>query len=245
MGRIMPQTADRTRRDPRYVEGVTTLPELLDRLLTTDAGRPLVTFYDDATGERTELSVTTFANWVSKTANLYAEELMLDPGDAVRIDLPPHWLGPVFLAAAWTCGLRVGASDDGARAVVVGPDRLDQLDALDQQGVDVLACSLTPFAGRFAHPLPPGVLDHGLLWPGQSDVFVPVTPAVLDVPERDDRRVITDLDPLGKEGRSLFLGLLAGTGSLVLVAHPDERQWPAHVEGERATASVRTGQPTS
>lgn len=221
---------------------MTTLPELLDRRLAKDPGQPLVTFYDDATAERTELSVTTFANWVNKTANLFADELMLEPGDPVRIALPPHWLAPVFLAAAWACGLRVVEEDEAAAVVVVGPDRLD---AAGEGGGEVLACSLTPFATRFAGPLPAGVLDHGLLWPGQSDVFLPVAPTRLDVPEPDDRRVITDLDPVDHEGRLLLLALLAGTGSLVLVAHPQERQWPAHVEGERATASVRAGQPTS
>ena len=84
---------------------VTTFPDLLARRLAADPGQPLVTFYDDETGERTELSVKTFANWVSKTANLYADELMLDPGDTLRLDLPPHWLGPVFLGAAWSCGV--------------------------------------------------------------------------------------------------------------------------------------------
>jgi uncharacterized protein (TIGR03089 family) len=215
---------------------MTTLPDLLARRLTADPGQPLLTFYDDATGERTELSVKTFANWVSKTANLYVDELMLDAGDAVRIDLPPHWLGPVFLAAAWACGLELSADADVA---VVGPA------GLDRPARTTLACSLTPFATRFADPLPPGVLDHGVLWPGQSDVFSPLAPTELGAPEADDRRVISDLDPLAEQGRELFLGLLAGAGSLVLVAHPDERQWPAHSESERATASVRTGQPTS
>ena len=215
---------------------MTTFPDLLARRLAADPGQPLVTFYDDATGERTELSVKTYANWVSKTANLYADELMLDPGDAVRIDLPPHWLGPVFLGAAWSCGLEAGEDAD---VVVVGPD------GLDRPARTTLACALTPFATRFRDPLPPGVLDHGALWPGQSDVFSPVAPTDLDVPEPDDRRVITDLDPVSEPGRRLFLALVAGTGSLVLVAHPDERQWPAHSESERATASVRTGQPTS
>jgi uncharacterized protein (TIGR03089 family) len=215
---------------------MTTFPELLARRLAADPGQPLVTFYDDATGERTELSVKTYANWVSKTANLYADELMLDPGDAIRIDLPPHWLGPVFLGAAWSCGLETGQEADAA---VVGPD------GLDRPARTTMACALTPFATRFRDPLPAGVLDHGTLWPGQSDVFSPVAPTDLDVPEPDDRRVITDLDPLTEPGRMLFLGLVAGTGSLVLVAHPDERQWPVHSESERATASVRTGQPTS
>ena len=34
-----------------------------------------MTHYDDATGERVELSATTLENWVSKTANLLQDEL--------------------------------------------------------------------------------------------------------------------------------------------------------------------------
>jgi uncharacterized protein (TIGR03089 family) len=228
MGGIMPHRA------PTVVP-VTTFPALLDRRLAADPGQPLVTFYDDATGERTELSVKTFANWVSKTANLYVEELMLDPGDTIRIDLPPHWLGPVFLGAAWSCGIEPA---DEADVAVVGPEGLDAPARVR------LACSLHPFATRFAEPLPAGVLDHGVLWPGQSDVFAPVDATDLDVPQADDRRLLTDVDPLSEHGRRLFLALLAGRGSLVLVAHPDEGRWPAHSESERATGSVRAGHPT-
>ena len=53
---------------------------LLDAALRRDPARPLITFYDDATDERTELSVTTFANWVAKTANLARDDLGLEPG---------------------------------------------------------------------------------------------------------------------------------------------------------------------
>ena len=219
---------------------VTTFPTLLDRRLAADPGQPLVTFYDDATGERTELSVKTYANWVSKTANLYVDELMLDPGEALRIDLPTHWLGPVFLGAAWTCGLALAGREPlGAAVSVVGPEGVEGATGT------TLACSLLPFATRFRDPLPAGVIDHGALWPGQSDVFSPVDAADLEVPPSDDRRVITDVNPLTTEGRALFLGLLAGRGSLVLVAHPDDAQWPAHSQSERATGSVRTGQPIS
>ena len=215
---------------------VTTFPDLLARRLAADPGQPLVTFYDDATGERTELSVKTFANWVSKTANLYADELMLDPGDTISIALPTHWLGPVFLGAAWAVGIEVA---DDADVAVVGPDGLHGPARVR------LACSLTPFATRFPEPLPAGVLDHGVLWPGQSDVFSPLEPILLELPAGDDRRVITDVHPLSAQGRQLLLGLLAGTGSLVLVANPDDAQWPAHSQSERATDSLRTGQPTS
>ena len=215
---------------------VTTFPALLDRRLAADPGQPVLTYYDDATGERTELSVKTFANWVSKTANLYADELLLGPGDAIRLDLPPHWLGPVFLGAAWASGLDLATDADVA---VVGPD------GVDCGAATVLACALHPFAIPFTTPLPAGVLDHGVLWPGQSDAFAPYAATDLDVPPADDRRVITDVDPLAPEGRQLLLALLAGRGSMVLVAHPDEGQWPARSQSERATASLRRGQPIS
>ncbi len=48
--------------------------------VATDPNRPLLTWYDDATGERTELSGATLANWVAKTANLLVDELALGPG---------------------------------------------------------------------------------------------------------------------------------------------------------------------
>ena len=60
----------------------------------------------------------------------------------LRLDLPTHWLGPVFLAAAWTVGLAI-TDDDDPDAVVCGPDTLaawaDRADDLP-----VFACSLRP-----------------------------------------------------------------------------------------------------
>ena len=77
-------------------------------------GRPLLTWYDDGTGERVELSVTTYANWVAKAASLLVDEHDLERGDVLLVDLPNHWLGPVFLGAAWTAGLAVAfPSSDG------------------------------------------------------------------------------------------------------------------------------------
>jgi len=216
---------------------VTTLPPLLERRLRTDPGQPFVTYYDDRTGERTELSVKTWANWVSKTANLFADELMLDPGDDVRIDLPPHWLGTVFLGGLLSCGLSL---DDTAPVAVVGPDGLTGTLA-----TTTMACALHPFATRFTEPLPPGVLDHGVLWAGQSDVFSPSQPTELGEVVPDDRRVLTDVNPLSEPGRRLLVGLLAGTGSLVLVRALAESEWPARSQNERATAVLRTDQPIS
>lgn len=235
-----------------------TFPDLLAARLSRDPGQPLVTAYDEESGERTELSVTTYANWVAKTANLLTDELGLDEGDTVLLDLPPHWLVPVFLGAAWTAGLAVttdaGISHD---LVVCGPDAFET----HAGSGDVLACSLLPFAVRFRDPLPAGVRDYGLEWPGQPDVLLattrpsPDTTAwragaeqhshadLLELSARsgvdDGVRLITDAHPAGDRGVPAWLAPLVAGGSLVLVQRPRDAEWPARHEGERATAVLR------
>ncbi len=130
----------------------------------------------------------------------------------------------------------------------------------------MLACSLRPFAVRFPEPLPAGVLDYGLAWPGQSDVFGavvppgPGTPAWV-APERSQAdlleaaaatghpsgvRLLTDLHPAADSGVPAFLAPLVHGGSVVLVAHADEETWPARRDDERATVELRAAdQPPS
>src|SRR3954470_12716319 len=116
-----------------------TFPDLLAARLQGDPGQPLITAYDDATGERTELSVTTYANWVSKTANLFTDELEPDAGSTVLLDLPAHWLVPVFLGAAWSAALAVTTDPAVAHDLVVcGPESLSSYDGEDP----VVACAL-------------------------------------------------------------------------------------------------------
>jgi uncharacterized protein (TIGR03089 family) len=231
-----------------------TFPDLLRGLLADDPGRPLVTAYDDATGERTELSVTTYANWVAKTTNLFLDEYLLDPGDVVRLALPPHWLVPVFLGAAWSAGLVVTTEpDDEAALLVSGPE------PLAVEGPQ-LACALRPFAVRFPQPLPDGVDDYGLLWPGQPDVVgaPPVDPAApawrgggrsdgqagllarAAAVELSGPRLLTDVHPAEDGGATSWLAALVRGGSLVLVSNPEEERWPAHQHDERATAVLRS-----
>ena len=119
-----------------------------------------MTFYDHATDERVELSVTTYANWVAKASGLLTDVADLERGMSLRIDLPPHWLSPVFLGAAWTVGLRGHHLRRPGRRRVrtrragrVGTPRADRC--------PVLACSLRPLGVRFAEALPAGVLDVG------------------------------------------------------------------------------------
>ena len=169
---------------------MTTFSEVLTRQLRSDAGRPFITFYDDATGERVELSVTTYANWVAKVSSLLVEEHDLGRGQTLCLDLPAHWLGPVFLGAAWTVGLVV---DDGnPDAVVCGPDGLGRW-APHAGEIPVLACSLLPLGVRFADELPPGVHDVGVdVW-SQPDAFAAYD-GVVPATEEDHAREYLSLD---------------------------------------------------
>ena len=143
-----------------------------------DPARPLVTFYDDATGERVELSVTTYANWVAKTAGLAQDELDVERGGLVLVDLPTHWLGAVWLGAAWSLGLEV--TDDPTLAgeadlVVCGPDGVATY-AEHAARVPVVALSLRPLGGRFTEALPTGVTDYGAVVLAQPDAFTAYDP---------------------------------------------------------------------
>jgi uncharacterized protein (TIGR03089 family) len=232
---------------------VVTFAAVLAEQLRRDPGRPLVTFYDDATGERVELSVTTYSNWVAKTASLAQDELDLTRGDTVRIDLPTHWLAPVWLGAAWSLGLAV--TSDDASLVVCGPDGLDQYAGGSAQ---VVAISLRPLGGRFVDPLPRGVVDYGAVVFGQPDAFLPY-----DAPQPDDlawdsttqsdllaaavdaelvldgHRLLTDVNPCTHFGSATLLGPLQGGGGTVWVANPDEASWDRKRESERATSVLR------
>ena len=154
--------------------------DLLSSALAADPARPLVTFYDDATGERVELSVATFANWVAKTANLLQGDLAAGPGDRVALLLPAHWQTAVWLLACASVGAVADVDGDPAAAdiVVSGPDTLDAARACRGERV---ALALRPLGGRFPQP-PSGFADYAVEVPGQGDRFAPFAPVDPDEP---------------------------------------------------------------
>lgn len=148
--------------------------DLLSSALAADPARPLVTFYDDATGERVELSVATFANWVAKTANYLQGDLAAEPGDRLALLLPAHWQTAVWLLACSAVGVVAEVDGDPAAAdvVVAGPDRLDAARACSGERV---ALALRPLGGRFPQP-PEGFADYAVEAPSQGDRFAPYAP---------------------------------------------------------------------
>ncbi|WP_326689968.1 TIGR03089 family protein [Streptomyces sp. NBC_01795] len=154
--------------------------DLLRTALADDPSRPLVTFYDDATGERVELSVATFANWVAKTANLLQDDLGAEPGDRLALLLPAHWQTAVWLLACSSAGVLVDLSGDaaGTDLVVSGPDTLQTARACTGERV---ALALRPLGGRFPQP-PEGFADYAVEVPGQGDRFTPYVPVDPEAP---------------------------------------------------------------
>jgi uncharacterized protein (TIGR03089 family) len=243
--------------------------DVLSASLRADPARPLVTFYDDGTGERVELSVTTYANWVAKTAGLVQDELDVERGDLVLVDLPTHWLGAVWLGAAWSGGQAVTtdpAMADEADLVVCGPQGVDGY-AARAGSVPVVALSLRPLGAAFADPLPTGVVDYGAVVLAQPDAFAPLDPpgpedeawctpdgartqselvaeTAADPLLDEGGRLLTDVNPCSAEGLGTLLSPLLRGGGTVWVANPDESRWQQRCDEERATAQLRAARPS-
>jgi uncharacterized protein (TIGR03089 family) len=155
----------------------TTPAALLAARLRRDAATPLVTSYDDATGERVELSAATLANWVAKTANLLQDEFDVTTGSTVAVALPVHWQTAAVLLGVWACGATVldtAAEDDGrlddADVVLAAQDRLAPLE--EQDLPELLGLSLHPLGMGMAGYSGPA-RDFALEVRAHGDEFVP------------------------------------------------------------------------
>ncbi|MFJ1708921.1 TIGR03089 family protein [Kitasatospora sp. NPDC088346] len=176
-----------------------------------DSSRPLVTFYDDSTGERVELSARTFDNWVAKTANLLQDELNAGPEDRAALLLPAHWQTAVWLLACWSVGVTVipGGEPADADLVVSGPDGLTAAEACTGERV---ALALRPLGGRFPQR-PDGFLDYAAEVPGQGDRFAPYSPVDPQAPALETS---TDGLPLKLTGEQTVELARAGAARLGL-----------------------------
>lgn len=228
----------------------TNLTEALLQGITGDRMGPRITYYDDATGERIELSTVTLANWAAKTANLLRDELGAGPGSRVAVLLPAHWQTAAVLLGAWWIGAEVvldSAADAGADIALCTVDRLAEADAIAEGG-EVAVLSLDPF-GKPAEGLPIGVTDYATAVRVHGDQIVPERfpgPA-LDGHSGDDtlataRRRAASMG-LTATDRVMFaspwsaddlLAVLAAGASLVQVTNPD----PALLERRRVSEKV-------
>jgi hypothetical protein len=92
----------------------------------------LLTYYDDATGERTALTAAELGGWAAATSALLVEGCGLGPGSRAVIRLPPHWQTAAVLLGAWAAGVEVshqswataGLGPSGLGASGLGPSGL-------------------------------------------------------------------------------------------------------------------------
>lgn len=183
--------------------------------MASDPAGPRLTFYDDATGERVELSTLTLANWVAKTINLLTLECGVGPGSRVALHLPRHWTMAVWSLAADAVGAQVsvaprsGQLEGPADVAVIGPDDVDE----PPDAEEVFAVSLAPLAAPFARTLPTLVRDYTLDVRAMPDnVGGPVGPAGALGALADSRAAALGMGPAD---RVAALGDLPDLASLV------------------------------
>jgi uncharacterized protein (TIGR03089 family) len=134
-------------------------------LLAAEPSRPVVTYYDEASGERSELSAKSLANWVAKTHHLLGDELGLGPGDTALIALPAHWISLPVLLGCLTAGLALTASGP-ADVAFVTPSTLPGVDASD-----VYAVAPDAAAVGFRDAAPAPALDYVTAVRPQADAW--------------------------------------------------------------------------
>ncbi len=243
---------------------VTSTSEHLRQALTSDPAGPRLTYYDDRTGERVELSTTTLANWVAKTINLLILECGVGPGATISLHLPRHWTTAVWVLAADAVGAEVhlgavvqrtvgagsgvGASHGRVDVAVIGPELVGQPPDADE----VFAVSLAPLAAPFKTSLPPLVRDFTVdvrLMPDQ--VAGPVGPAgelgaaaearagALDIVATDRVAALGSLNGIS-DVVDQWLAPLAAGASVVWVGNPEAEHCVSRWVSERVTAVAGT-----
>src|SRR6202161_2241678 len=225
-------------------------------MLRADPVGPRITYYDDATGERIELSAITLANWAAKTGNLLREEFGAGPASRVAVLLPAHWQTAAVLFGVWWigAGALLGNPDIDADIALCTAERLDEADSTGAGEVAVL--SLDAF-GRPAPDLPIGVTDYGPAVRVHGDQIAAEQHSgralsgrsveqVLDACQKsaaakalttDDRVLSTASWSTADDVIDGLLSVLAVGGSLVYVANPDPAALPRRTETEKVTRS--------
>ncbi len=230
--------------------------ELLNPLLARDRMGPRITYYDDATGERIELSTVTLANWAAKTANLLRDELGAGPGTRVAVLLPAHWQTAAVLLGVWWIGADVVLDFPPADLADLALCTLERLAEADDKvsGGEVAVLSLDPF-GKPAAGLPIGVTDYATAVRVHGDQ---VLPERIPGPALDGRPVDAVLEAarLSAQQRGLtaqdrvmsdkswasprdlvdnLLAVLAAGASLVQLSNPDQALLHRRRETEKVT----------
>ncbi|MBJ7339065.1 TIGR03089 family protein [Mycolicibacterium sp.] len=230
---------------------------VLDPLLALPSA-PRITYYDDATGERIELSTVTLANWAAKTGNLLRDELGAGPGSRIAILLPAHWQTLGVILGVWFAGAEVVLGQADCDIACCTMARLDEADAAVGSMGEVVALSLDAF-GRPVADLPFGITDYATSVRAHGDQIVPERSPGPALNGRSVDEIFTaatnsatehGLDASSRVLSSAtwdtadamidhVLAVFVAGGSLVQVAHPDPDAQARRREAEKVTAELK------
>jgi uncharacterized protein (TIGR03089 family) len=230
---------------------------MLAATVASDPTKPLLTYYDDALGERTELSGATLTNWVSKTANMVVDNGGLVVGDRAAIGLPAHWQSAAVMLGCWTAGLVVIPEPAAADVAFVYVDNATH----EWPATERYALNLHPFAMPM-RDVPDGYFDFNAEVRAYGDHFYPVEPVlpsadamieggrdwshsalVMDAAERARQlgisggRVLIDTD-VHPDPRDWLLAPLSAGASIVLCRNTETSRMPGRADSERVTQVV-------
>ncbi len=228
--------------------------DMLSHLLADDPASPRLTVYNEADGTRMDFSAQTTENWASKVANFLREELDLDDGSAILVDLPVSWQTVMISLGALAAGVTVHFATD----TVATADSSDTADAAEpvvfftttdkaseyaNRG-DVVVVTTDPF-GRGVEELgqqvPEGAVDfgptvrfYGDFYPGQTRPLAELIES--SVEPHAERLLSTGWTDSSSFQRQVLSPLAAGGSAVVVAGMVDTDRLAEIAENEKVTA---------
>ncbi|WP_448858743.1 TIGR03089 family protein [Corynebacterium propinquum] len=228
--------------------------DMLSHLLADDPASPRLTVYNEADGTRMDFSAQTTENWASKVANFLREELDLDDGSAILVDLPVSWQTVMISLGALAAGVTVhfatdtvatANSSDTADAAepVVFFTTTDKASEYANRG-DVVVVTTDPF-GRGVEELgqqvPEGAIDfgptvrfYGDFYPGQTRPLAELIES--SVEPHAERLLSTGWTDSSSFQRQVLSPLAAGGSAVVVAGMVDTERLAEIAENEKVTA---------
>lgn len=224
--------------------------------MASDPAGPRITYYDDATGERIELSTVTLANWAAKTGNLLRDELGAAAGSRVAVLLPAHWQTAAVLFGIWWIGAEAVLDGSDADIALCTTDRLADADSAVGAG-EIAVLSLDPF-GKPVAELPAGVTDYATSVRVHADQITPerhpgaaldgrsVTDVMAAARSFSAEQGLTPRDRVlsttpwdnAKDVAEHLVAVFSAGASLVLVVNPDAASLDRRKKSEKVTREL-------
>lgn len=132
--------------------------------LTSRGPMPALTLYGSPAGApRLELSGKVVANHAAKAANYLADDLMIDQGSLLRLDLPVHWRLLTWGLGGFLAGAHV-SFEEGDTTITATPE--------EATGDEIIAVSLGALDLSWRGELPARVTDGNAEVLSQADILL-------------------------------------------------------------------------